>query len=536
MVFRYLLFSVLLAWAGFSVAQRKSDIDILHYSFQLEIQDEQDEISGFATVRLQFQAPGIQEIHLDLIQKDPRTARGMQVTSITQASQPVSYSHSNNSLKLDISHTPGEFQEIRTYSIRYHGTPADGLIISQNRFGERTFFGDNWPNRARNWLPTVDHPSDKATVEFIITSPEHYEVIANGYKVEESDLGGGKVLTHWRTDVAIPTKVMVFAAARFAIRHMEPIHGIPVQNWVYPQDRQAGFYDYAPARDILLFLEDYIGPYPFEKLANVQSTTRYGGMENASNIFYAETSVTGRRTADDLLAHELAHQWFGNSASEAEWNHIWLSEGFATYLENIWVEATQGRDSMVIRLKAEREKVFAFEKRAPAPIVPEVVSDPNLLLTPNSYEKAGWVLHMLRSQIGDDVFQTGVRDYYAKFRESNAETKDLRRIMESVSGQDLESFFQQWLYRSDHPILASSMKYDAGKQEVHLTIRQIQDGPAYKLPLEIGISYKVAPASIQQVSMHEKEQTFIFRSIAPPSQIVLDPNCLLLIESTLISK
>jgi len=245
----------------------------------------------------------------------------MEVHGVTQEGDPVKFTHSGDRLTVTLGSPPSS-EEQRTYSISYQGTPADGLIIGTNRWGERTFFGDNWPDRARHWLPTVDHVSDKATVEWVVTAPEDYEVVGTGTLVERSDLPDGTELTHWASDVPIPPKVMVMGAARFAIRTTGYVDGIPIQAWVYPRDREAGFLDFAQAEKAVRFFHERVGPFPYEKLANIQSQTRYGGMENAGNIFYSEGAVRGDLSNEGLIVHEVAHQWFGDSVTELDWNHI----------------------------------------------------------------------------------------------------------------------------------------------------------------------------------------------------------------------
>src|SRR5204862_717351 len=189
-----------------------------------------------------------------------------------------------------------------------------------------------------------------------------YEVIGNGIKIEESLLSAKQKLTHWHEAVDISTKVMVIGAARFAIQFVGEINNIPVESWVYPQNREEGFHDYAAAKKILDFFINHIGPYSYKKLANVQSKTKYGGMENASNIFYFENSVNGKADHESLLAHEIAHQWFGDSASETDWHHVWLSEGFATYFTNVYNEFTYGEDKRAADMAEDRKQVIAFYK------------------------------------------------------------------------------------------------------------------------------------------------------------------------------
>jgi aminopeptidase N len=313
--------------------ERFERIDVLHYRFEIQLNDVSNKISGLAHVTIRFKK-ATDEFSLDLVNLDAE-GLGIKILTVVENNRRVTYKHEGNKINIKTSADAGK---LITYTIAYEGIPKTGLIISKNKFGDRTFFGDNYPDRGQHWLPIVDHPSDKATVEWIVTAPSHYQVVGNGKLVELTNINDTLTLTHWKTEVALPTKVMVIGVARFAIQNVADVYGTTVSSWIYPQDREKGFYDYAPAAPILDWFINHVGPYPFAKLANVQSKTQFGGMENAGNIFYSENSVTGNREIEGLLAHEIAHQWFGNSASEGNWHHAWLSEGFATYFTIIYME------------------------------------------------------------------------------------------------------------------------------------------------------------------------------------------------------
>ena len=187
----------------------------------------------------------------------------------------IIYIHNNNKLTIEAKHV---FPRLPyTYKITYSGIPKDGLVISKNIHGDRTFFGDNWPNRAHNWFPCIDHPSDKATIEYIIKAPNHYQVIANGFQVEETNISGNLKQYHYKTDVPLPTKVMVVGIAKFAVQNIGETHNIPVSTWVYPQTKAAGFYDFSIAncmitnfhtpKSTLLMMTSAFGGYDFVKKA-----------------------------------------------------------------------------------------------------------------------------------------------------------------------------------------------------------------------------------------------------------------------------
>ncbi|MBT1703162.1 M1 family metallopeptidase [Chryseosolibacter indicus] len=519
---------------GFNAAAStpNRDIDIVHYKFELILNDSSDAITGFATVTIKFNKD-LNQFSLDLTGKTP-DGKGMEVYSLKQNNTPLHFNHRNGNLDITLKNEIKAGTQI-DIMISYRGIPSDGLIISKNKYGDRTFFGDNWPNRAHHWLPVVDHPSDKASVEFIVTSPIHYEVVGSGIKTEESTLNEKQKLTHWKEDTPISTKVMVIGAARFAIQYAEEVDNIPVEFWVYPQNKSEGFRDYAAAPKMLKFFIDNIGPYAFKKLANVQSKTKYGGMENASNIFYFENSVTGNAQVDDLIAHEIAHQWFGNSASEADWNHIWLSEGFATYFTHLYNEHTYGKERRAKDMEKERQEVVAYFKNSPLPIVynslPENLID---ILNANSYQKGSWVLHMLREEIGTEAFWTGIREYYRQYFNKNAETADFQRIMEKASGVKLDNFFKQWLYNPGHPILDVSWKYNAKTGITDISIEQKQTGMVFNFPLEVSFYGNDGEIlATEKLKVDGKKNRFSVKTAQKTNKIQLDPGINLLFESYL---
>ncbi len=503
-------------------------IDVEHYVFRLTLSDQTDAIAGEATLTVRFRS-GAPILSLDF---DDVGGGGMTVTRVLLDGQELrSYRHEMDRLWIRLPDPP-RAGAVHRFTVAYNGTPEDGLIIGQNKYGERTFFGDNWPNRAHYWLPTVDHPADKATVEFLVTAPNHYQVVGSGAKVEETDLPDGLRLTHWRSDVPLATKVMVIGAARFAVQQVGTVGDVPVESWVYPQDRDKGFFDFARAERILRFFEGHIGPFPYQKLANVQSKTKYGGMENASNIFYHENAVKGDRSNETLLAHEIAHQWFGDSVTEADWPHIWLSEGFATYFTHLYLEFTYGRDRLVAGMQRDRMAILGYYAQAPDDaILDTTLTDLNDLLSPNTYQKAGWVLHMLRHQVGDEAFWDGVRRYYQQYRDRNALTRDFQQAVEAASGQDLSAFFQQWLSQPGHPHLVGDWQYHARTKQLTVTLRQTQPR-RFEVSLEVGIQVGTAPLRLETLRLDQAEHTFTFDVETRPDTVVLDPHTWLLMEAT----
>lgn len=509
---------------------RQPGVDVQHYTFKVGLRDEVDEIEGEATVAVRFVAGDVGSLTLDLASAGG--GKGMSVESVTSAGKAAGFKHEANRLVIAVE-PAGKVGESREFVIRYKGVPATGLRVGKNKFGERTFFSDNWPDKARQWLPTVDHPYDKATSEFVVTAPARYQVVANGALVEEVDLGDGRRTTHWKEGVPIASWLNALGVAQFASRHSGSVRGVPVEVWSYHQDAEEGPASLeGPAMKALGFYIETFGPFAYEKLGNVEAAGVSGGMESASAIFYGERSVNGR-VATDLVAHEVAHQWFGDSVTERDWDDVWLSEGFATYCTLLFTEHDRGRDAFVAGLKRARGTVLGFEKGNPGiAVVHDNLADMRKVLSPLVYQKGAWVLHMLRKRVGDTAFRDGLRLYYRRYRDANASTDDFRRAMEEVSGQDLAWFFRQWLNRPGSPVVSGSWRYDAVAKQVVVELTQAQPGGPYRLPIEVGLDAEGRGAiRAESVELTATSQTFTFRAEAEPKDVTLDPGTWVLMDS-----
>lgn len=506
--------------------QPRPGLDVQHYRFALALSDASDTIRGEATITCLMRR-NTDSIVLDLMNLQP-DGKGMKVQQVLAAEKPLLFRHSRDRLNITLP-AVAKAGDTCVITVFYKGIPADGLTISNNLYNHRGFFGDNWPNRARHWLPCVDHPADKASVEFLVTAPAHYQVVSNGVQVEATSLPQGLKLTHYKETVPLPTKVMVIGVSDFAVQYAGDVQCITVHSWVYPENKDKAFYDLAQATDILPFFIGKIGPFAYRKLANVQSKTIFGGMENAGAIFYAEGVFTGQRKTEALIVHEIAHQWFGNMATETDWSHLWLSEGFATFMTNDYFEQKYGPDTARFMRNNDRIKVIGFSKRRPGPVVDSAEKDYMQLLNANSYQKGGWVLHMLRRQLGDSTFWKGVRTYYARYAGKNASTQDLRRVLEEVSGQDLGSFFRQWLYTSGQPSLDIRWRYDAAAKVVKGTIAQ-QQSQLFRFPLELAVYGGGNTVQMATIAVKDKETSFTIPFSGVPGKIVADPGVNLLAE------
>ena len=513
----------------------QTGIDAQHYAFHVALSDDTDEVAGESTAILSFTQGGITRLWLDLA--TPKDGKGMTVTEVSCDGAATPYTQAADRLNLTLPSAP-RAGERRSCTVRYHGIAADGLHIARNRFGERTFFSWNWPTMARQWLPVIDHPSDKATSEFLVTAPSRYQVIANGALVEERDLGNGRRLTHWRESVPIASWLNNIGVAEFAARHFDTVRGVPLQTWVFPRDRENGIGTFEePMRQAVGFFSEFIGPYPYEKLAGVQVNGMGGGMEHASEVFYGEKAVTGR-PAFPLVAHEVSHQWWGDSVTEKDWDDAWLSEGFATYFAALAQEHYDGRDAFVATMARSRASILQMEKKVAVPVIHDNLPEIQDGRAPIGlvYQKGGWTLHMLRGVVGREVFRDGMREYYRRYRDSNASTADLQRVMEDVSGQKLEWFFAQWLRRPGSPVIEGTWSYEPAAKKVVLELEQKQPGDVFRLPLHVGIAVTGAPARVAPILLSGRTQRFEINCESDPQSVNLDPGVEVLMEANLSRK
>ena len=510
------------------------NIDVIHYTFNLSLSDSTNEILGSTLVTVKFKEAGMQNLRLDFVNKtDLRQAKGMVVESVMMGNTQINYTHQNDELIIFLP-TPSTQLQVVTFTIKYHGIPYDGLRIGATKWGDRSFFNENWPNRGRHWLPIIDHPHDKATSEFIVKAPSHYKVVSNGLLQEESDLGNNTKLTHWKQSVPVSSWLFVLGVADFAVKYVDQFQGKSIQTWVYAKNREAGFYDFdEPTKKVLEFYSNYVGPYAYEKLANIQTPSVNGGMETSSAIFYGEDLVTGKREerTRNVVIHEIAHQWFGNAVTETTWDDAWLSEGFATFFTLLFIENEYGKDEYTKGILKAKKTVYDLSAKMPSfSIVSDRTAEKEVVTSGITYQKGAWVLHMLRNLIGEAAFKKGIQNYYATYFNANTSTDAFIVEMEKASSKDLKLFFKQWLYQPINPTINASWNYDATTQKLKIHLNQTQgDQFLFTVPVEMGY-YKKGDTkpTLLTLNLKNKEQDFTFSVKNSIDKLELDPRNVLL--------
>lgn len=471
--------------------------DAIRYDVELALPEGPGWIAGRAHLAVARVEPVDTILRLDLV--------GLLAESVTVDGRGVPVVQRDG--KLIVPTGPGRAGDAVQVDVVYSGVPDDGLILGRTQGGTASAFVDNWPDRARFWFPSIDHPSDKALVAFTVHAPAAWSVVANGtlvagYPIETpagaGGMSGARRTWRWRNNVPIPTYTMVVGATAFAVDTLgvaacsrsaataRADRCTQLSTWLYPSDREKGAASFARAPRMVDLFSEWIGPFPYEKLAHVQSSTRFGGMENVSAIFYDQRAVASGQNIEDVVAHETAHQWFGDSVTEADWHHLWLSEGFATYFAALFYEWADGEDAF----RREMEQARLGYVRSPdtgTSILDPNASDLFGLLNHNNYEKGAWVLHTLRGVVGDSAFHAGIRAYYAAHANGTALSDDLRAAMERASGRDLGWFFDQWLTRPGYPVLRVAQRWIESTREVEVEVTQVQpeSWPRFRLPTEI---------------------------------------------------
>jgi aminopeptidase N len=539
---RKALFLTILLAAGVGAveAQRRvlqSGIDVLNYEFTIQLPETGRHIDAHALITVR-RSSTLDNVVFDLV--------GLQVDTVLVNGRSSVFRKDNESLRVFLAPNYHPAADTFIVALHYSGEVKDGLIIHLDDKGRWCAFGDNWPTRARFWLPVVDDPSDKATVTWHVVAPIGRTVVANGELVEEKVIsagdgtaGGKTKLTTWKMSRPIPPYLMVIAAAPLvsydlgvtALDLCEFLPGVKQAVYVFPEQADYLPGPFARAGDIVEFFSRTIAPFPYEKLAHLQSSTRYGGMENASAIFYADDVFRRHTVSTGLIAHETAHQWFGDAVTPRSWGHLWLSEGFASYFEKLWVEKSEGKVAFRTGMRDLRNEIVGAREVIERPVIDTLQTSLMDLLNTNSYQKGAWILHMLRSMLGDSTFFGGIKSYYAHHRHSNATSDDLCDDLENFSRSDLRWFFDQWLRRPGFVEGIVGWQYDGKTRSVTVEIDQALRFKPYRFPLKVEVQTANGGSQIVTVEVPAVKS---FRVVLPikvdllPTRLLFDPSIELL--------
>jgi aminopeptidase N len=510
----------------------------LDYDVSLTLNNELTEITAARTKISIFVLKGpLAAVDLDF--------GAMPVASVTANNAPARFEQGAGRLLVNLAKPAGRGERLEVIVV-YKGRPADGLILSKDKAGKPSATGDNWPDRVHHWIPCLDHPSAKATVRFTVTAPQRDLVVANGQLKEKRDNTDGTRTWVYTESKPIPAYCMVIAVGEFALLQPQERSATPLFYYVSQADRDYAIKGFGSAPSAVNFFSERVAPYPYEKLALIIGATRFGGMENSSAIVFPESLFNARPATNlskrfqireglvEVTAHEIAHQWFGDSVTETTWADLWLSEGFATYFAGLFIEQFDGPGAFRAYMRRQADTYYVYEREHRIPIHDTETKDLFALLNGNNYQKGAWVLHMLRGALGDEVFFRAIRAYYNEHQDRTATTEDLRAAMEKASGQDLKEFFTRWVYASGHPRYEATWSWqqmDAQSGGVlTVNLRQTQRDEAFLTPLTVEFRLPDNTTRRERLRPDGKETVANFKLPQRPAGVIIDPDDFVLKE------
>jgi len=532
---------LVLATFTFTLAERRERLvdswRPTHYDVTLTLNDQLSEITRAQTaISVTVLKGPLATLDLDFGE--------MTIDSVLVSNSPARFEQQGGRLNIYLS-KPANRNDQLNVVVNYHGRPKDGLILTADKDGRPSATGDNWPDRTHNWIPCLDHPSAKATVRFTVTAPQRDTVVANG-QLTETRVNPDTTRTWTYTEARpISPYCMIIAVAEYAQSQPQEKTVTPLTYYVPQSDREYAVQGFSAAPYCLSFFSEKVAPYPYEKLALIVGATRFGGMENSSAIVFASNLFTPRtepqamsrrfnirRGLEEVTAHEIAHQWFGDSVAIGTWADLWLSEGFATYFAGLFVERFEGKEAFREYMKRTADTYLKYESGRRAPIYDTETENLFGLLNANNYQKGAWVLHMLRGLLGDEAFFKGIRSYYLAHQDRTATTQDLRAALERASGMDLKEFFDRWVYQSGHPRYEVSWAWQKTKGRrglLVITLKQTQEDAPFLTPLPLEI---VTAEGAQRATLRPTGKETITRIpfASRPTDVRIDPDEVVLKE------
>ena len=498
----------------FFLEEQVQDFDVLHYEFDWKLDFESQHIVGKAVVKIRSQST-INKITLHL-------SDNMNVTGITQDLTPVSFSHQNDLLDIYPLQTLDPDEKL-TVTISYSGFPQSGLNFTYH--GEDPIIWSlDEPNGAREWFPCYDVPSDKATVKMFITVADSMIVASNGDLIDvKSNPDQTKTYT-WEENYPISTYLISIAATNyetFSDVYTSGLETMEVFYYVYPEHLTQAIEDFSVTVPMMEFYADVFGEYPFlEEKYGMAVIPGNSSMEHQTCTSLSSRLVTGTHQYDYIIAHELAHQWWGDLVTLTDWADIWLNEGFATYSDALWVENLYGLEGLKSRMADFKYQYMIRHEGQDHPLY-----DPPLghLFCEIEYEKGAWVLHMLRFVVGDDNFWQILKEYAQLYAYSNASTEDFQAVCEQIFGADLGWFFDQWIYEAGYPVYQFGWG-SSTQNRVRVVINQIQEElPLFSMPIEL--EFILPSGSVKKVVWVEEEKNvFEFDFQERPLNVLFDPD------------
>jgi aminopeptidase N len=506
---------------------RSKDYDLQHSKVVLRFDLDQKKVIGDVTHTVSPVREGVDKISFDSV--------GLQIESVKINKSDAKFSTTDKKLIVDLPKA-GKIGEKYDIEIKYEGKPSKGLyfILPDKDYPNRPkqVWTQGESEDTRYYLPTYDYPNDRLTTETVVTVPADWLTVSNGKLISTTDAGNGMKTWTWRESQPSSTYLFTVVAGEF-VEVKDAWRNMPVTYYA-PKDRGDRLtpnYNRTPAM-IDLFSKKLGVDYPWEKYAqSMVDDFVAGGMENSSATTNTASSLRHPKLVpeyptdeDGLISHELGHQWFGDLVTTKDWGNIWLNEGFATFMETIWTEAHFGKDEADYERWREARTWFQQKNLYEKPIVRHDFDDSSEF-DGNAYGKGGWALYMLRHQLGEDAFYSGLKHYLEVNRGKNVVTADLTKAIEEATHTNVDQFFDQWVYGAGAPKFDVSYTYDAAKKQVLLTVKQTQkvEGRVglFRVPVDVEITNGTGP-KLYPIVVSKAEETLELPSDSAPQMVLFD--------------
>lgn len=525
----------------FNTAARRParTFDVEHYIIRTRFDRQTRTVYGDVSVRVRALKAPIQSVELDAVD--------LKIESVVLGSDstPLVWKATTNRLSISLP-KPSDTSESVTVRIVYRAKPHRGLYFIPGIKGPpgvlqpAQIWTQGEAEENRYWFPCYDFPDDKATVEQYITTAANEIAISNGVLVNVANNADRTRTFHWSMDQPFSSYLVSLVVGDYA--QIKDTYGdIAVEYNTYRGTEEVARRVFAKTPAMMRWFEKVLKiPYPYKRYAQtIVASFIFGGMENITatthadtEILYADPTATDPG-ADDLISHELSHSWFGDLVTCKDWSELWLNEGLATFMEASFKESEGGREAYLAKLAQDQKELFAEDMPSKRhPLVNKNYSTGMELFDATTYKKGGWVIHMLRETVGDDVFWRALTAYLNEFKYANVTSADLQRVFEKVSGRNLDWFFKQWVYQAGYPELNVNYRYDLtdGKLTVEVEQKQKIDPKspaAFRLPLEIEVTTAEGKKTVL-ADVTQRDQSFTFDLAANPTDVTVDPNSRLL--------
>ncbi|MCH7852042.1 MAG: HEAT repeat domain-containing protein, partial [Candidatus Marinimicrobia bacterium] len=524
--------------------------DVQHIKLELNIDQDAGIVVGTSSITFIPINDGFSQLVLDAAEMEIASVALAPDVSTGKASRPgrrkLEFKHQEDRLIIDLDR-PYDRDETITVAVAYQVQPKMGLYFVRPDEAYPDKPNQVWSQGEQEehhyWFPCYDFPNDLATSEMIVTVAAGQLAISNGELLEtKENPAEGTVTYHWRENVPHVTYLISLVVGDFT-EVRDEWRGIPVLYYVDPRDKDLVERSFGRTTDMMEYYSTVIGiDYPYEKYAQTTITDfMWGGMENVSATTMTNNTLHDEIahmdfSSDGLVAHELVHQWWGDLLTTKNWNHLWLNEAFATYFDALWVEHDQGRREFLMKMEGNKERYLKEDREDyRRPIVTNRYEDPTEMFDRHTYQKGALVLHMIRYQLGDELWWQAIKHYGRTHAGQAVETNDFRQAIEDATGRPMELFFDQWIFRGGHPQYEVSWKWDRKRSAVALKVKQTQQvdqvTPLFRMPVQVAVTGESGTETFS-IEVNRAEEVFYLELAAKPARVAFDPEDWILKELT----